>query len=431
MKIESDDTAAPAQPDRVAPIERSKRKKLQLVRMQRLATALLCTALVVLLVSARYESLWPWLRWVRAFAEASAIGAIADWYAVVALFGRPLGLPIPHTAIIPANQQSIGEGLGEFVAQYLLTPENIVGKLERYDTARQIASWLVVPENASRIATALVSAAPGLLRASDDADIRRFFGEHVAPKLLELNIARWAGRALQLVVETDLHRSALEGGLRLLDDWLVANEQLIRAKFAEASKYTPAPLDAYIVRKFLDAIHSLVHDVAVDPAHPLRGEAEQALRQFINRMNESPEYRETARNWSRRLIEHWKRDEDLQRMRNSLAAYVESDLAKDSSPLRQSATAVLSGAAQGVLQDRVVLDRLNGVWLKFVRTVTLQYRGQLSTLISDVLQSWDANEMGRKVSLEIGKDLQFIRINGALVGGIAGVALHAFTLLIG
>jgi uncharacterized membrane-anchored protein YjiN (DUF445 family) len=409
---------------------RARHKQSQLARMQRIATGMLGAALVVLLLSARYESVWPWLRWARAFAEASAIGAIADWYAVVALFRRPLGLPIPHTAIIPENKESIGESLGEFVAQHLLTPENIVGKLERYDMARQVAKWLALPANAARVAAALVSAAPGLLRAPDDADIRRFFGDHITPMLLDFNLARWASKAMKLVVDVGMHRTALAAGLKLLDRWLIANEETIRTKFAQASRYTPAAFDAYIVRKFMEGIRGLVHDVAADPAHPIRGQVEVALGELIRLLDESPAYRDAARNWTRHLLEHWERDEDFRRLRDAIASHVEADLAREESVLRRSAAVTVIGVAQGILQDQAVLDRLNGAWLKFARALTLRYRGQISTLIADVLKSWDADEVSRKIALEIGKDLQFIRINGALVGGMVGVVLHACTVAV-
>jgi uncharacterized membrane-anchored protein YjiN (DUF445 family) len=414
--------------DVLASTARAVRKQSQLARMQRLATGLLCVALGVLLLSARYESVWPWLRWVRAFAEASAIGAIADWYAVVALFRRPLGLPIPHTAIIPSSKDSIGKSLGEFVTQYLLTPENVVGKLERYDSARHVAGWAAVPANASRLAALLMSAVPGLLRAPDDADIRRLFRLHVAPKLLELNMAQPLSKALEALIGAGLHRMALEAGLRFVDRWLVSNEELIRSKFAQASKYTPAPLDAYIVRKFLQGFRALVHEISTEPAHALRAQVDEALRALVGELEESPRYRQMLRDWLRELLEQWARDEDIHQLRETLAARVEADLLNEDSALRQSAAALIIALAEGVGRDRGVLDRINGAWLRFARSLTVQFRGQISTLIAEVLKSWDAEEVSRKVQLEIGKDLQFIRINGALVGGVVGVALHACTL---
>jgi uncharacterized membrane-anchored protein YjiN (DUF445 family) len=412
-----------------SPTHRALRKQTQLERTRRLASILLCTALGLLLVSALYESIWPWLQWVRAFAEASAIGAIADWYAIVALFRRPLGLPIPHTAIIPENKNSIGESLGEFVAQYLITPENVVGKLERYDTASKLAAWFATPANAAGVAASLTSFIPGFLRSPDDADIRRFFQSNVVPMLLELDVARISGKMIGLLNDAGLHRAALNRALKVFDRWLEANEALIRRQFSEASKYTPALLDTYIVRKFLDGIRSLVHDVVTHPAHPLRSQFDEAMRRFVCDLD-TPRYRDTGRAWVRELLQHGALDEDFRGLRDALAAYVEADLAKPESVLRQYSAALIVALAQGVLRDPIVLDRLNGAWLRFARTTTVQHRGQISTLIADVLKSWDANEVGRKIEVEIGADLQFIRINGALVGGIVGVVLHAATLLL-
>jgi uncharacterized membrane-anchored protein YjiN (DUF445 family) len=414
----------------VTPSVRATRKQAQLRGMQRLASTLLCASLLLLLVSVRYQSLWPWLRWLQAFAEASAIGAIADWYAVIALFRRPLGLPIPHTAIIPRNKDSIGRSLGEFVAQYLLTPENIVTRLERYDTAAQLAAWFATPANAGTVAASLASFVPGFLRAPEDADVRRFFQSTIAPRLLELDTARIAGRTLQLLVDAGLHRAVLDRALAGFDRWLVANEDLIKSKFAEASKFTPAALDTYIVRKFMEGVRALLHDVVSHPEHPLLGQFDHALREFIRSLRESPEHRHTARAWLRTLLENYATDDDFRALRNSLAARIEADLAQADSLLRGYAEALIIALAQGVVSDRAVLDRLNGAWLRFARSATLQHRGQISTLIAEVLKSWDADEVGRKIELEIGRDLQFIRINGALVGGLVGLALHACTLLL-
>jgi uncharacterized membrane-anchored protein YjiN (DUF445 family) len=422
-----DDIATPALATLSA---RALSKRTQLRRMRRLASTLLCVSLGLLLFSVRYQPVWPWLRWLQAFAEASAIGAIADWYAVIALFRRPLGLPIPHTAIIPRSKDSIGRSLGEFVAQYLLTPENVVMRLERYDTAGQLAGWFAVPANATVVAASLASFIPGFLRAPEDADIRRFFEHNIAPRLLELDVARIAGRALNLLVDAGLHRAVLDRALAVFDDWLVANEALIRARFAEASKFTPAALDAYIVRKFMEGVRGLVHDVATHPSHALREQFDDALRSFIRALDESPDHRALARAWLQRLVENYSSDDDFRRLRNRLAAHVESDLAKPDSVLRQYAVALIVALAQGVLGDRPVLDRLNGVWLRFARSATVQHRGQISGLIAEVLKSWDGNEVGRKIELEIGSDLQFIRINGALVGGMVGVVLHACTLML-
>jgi uncharacterized membrane-anchored protein YjiN (DUF445 family) len=412
------------------PTARAMLKQTQLDRTRRLATTLLCASLGLLVVSVVYQSTWPWLRWLQAFAEASAIGAIADWYAVVALFRRPLGLPIRHTAIIPSNKDAIGEGLGEFVAQYLLTPETIGNRLERYDMARQLAAWLATPANAEAVAKSFTSFVPGLLRAPDDTDIRRFFQNNVVPTLLELDAAGIAGKVVKVLVDAGLHRVALDRAMVAFDGWLVANEGLIKAKFAEASKYTPALLDTYIVRKFLEGIRALVREVVAHPTHPLRDQFEDALLDLIRELKQSPQYRDMARAWLRGVLEDFSGDDKFRSLRDTLASRAEADLAKTDSLLRQYAVAVITALAQGLLRDPVVLGRLNAAWLAFAHEAAQKHGGQISILIAEVLKSWDGDEVGRKIELEIGGDLQFIRINGAVVGGAVGIALHACTLIL-
>jgi uncharacterized membrane-anchored protein YjiN (DUF445 family) len=406
-------------------------KRARLRQMQRLNLALLGASLVLLTASVRYQALWPWLRWLQAFAEASAIGAIADWYAVVALFRRPLGLPIPHTAIIPRNQRKIGESLGTFVAQYLLTPDTIVAKLERFETARHLAEWFVVPANAAAFADSVTGLLPALLRAPDDADLRRLFRTAVVPRLLALDAARMARKFIELLLDTKLHSTLLDRALTLLDGWLIENEALIRDKFAQASKYTPAFVDGYIVRKFLEGVRALIHDVGVDPAHPLRESFETALRDWSRTLVDSAEQREAAQSWLRGAVDAFAGDQDLQRLREALASRAEADLARADSVLRHSAAALIVALAQGVARDRAIVQRLEGSWLRIVRNAASRHGGQIAALIAEVVKAWDADEVSRKIEVEIGPDLQFIRINGAFVGGIVGLVLYAGTVVVG
>ena len=409
----------------------SQDKRARLRRMQRLNLALLGASLMVLILSVQFQSDWPWLRWVQAFAEASAIGAIADWYAVVALFRRPLGLPIPHTAIIPRNQRNIGDSLGGFVARYLLTPETIVGRLEELDVPRQAVAWLAAPANATAMADSLTSFLPALLRAPEDEDLRRLFRVNVMPKLLELDAARLIGRSMEVLLDAGLHRVLLDRALVVMDEWLLANEVLVREKFAQASKYTPAFVDEYIVRKFLDGVRTLLHEVAGDTEHPLRESLAVALRDWARELEQLPAQREAAQAWMRSALESFFGDEDLRRLRDRLAARAEADLARPDSQLRYYGGTLLAALSEGVARDPVILLRLNAAWLKFARTLTVRHGGQIAVLISEVVRGWDAREVSNRIEVEIGRDLQFIRINGALVGGIVGVLLYAGTRLIG
>ena len=406
-------------------------KRARLRRMQRLNLTLLGTSLALLVASVLYQPRWPWLRWLQAFAEAAAIGAIADWYAVVALFRRPLGLPIPHTAIIPRSQRKIGESLGKFVAQYLLTPDTIVARLEGFETMQQLADWFAIPSNAAAFAESITGLLPALLRAPDDADLRRLFRVAIVPRLLALDAAGLAQRITCLLLDTRLHDTLMDRALALFDRWLIDNQALIREKFAQASKYTPAFVDGFVVRKFLDGVRSLIHDVVIDPSHPLRGAFERALRDYALELRESPEQRAVALGWLRAAVEAFAGDQDLQRLREALAAYAEADLARPDSVVRHSVAAFVGALAQGIVRDPAILQRLEASWLRLARTLSLRHGGQIAALIAEVIGGWDADEVARKIELEIGPDLQFIRINGALVGGIVGLLLYAGTLALG
>ena len=407
----------------------TKDKGARLRRMQRLNLALLALNLLVLILSVQFQPNWPWLRWTQAFAEASAIGAIADWYAVVALFRRPLGLPIPHTAIIPRNQRNIGDSLGGFVTRYLLTPDTIVGRLEAFNVPRQAAAWLALPANAATVAESLTSFLPALLRAPEDEDLRRLFRVNLVPKLLELDAARLIGRSMEVLLDAGLHRVLLDRALVAVDGWLLANELLVREKFAQASRYTPAFVDEYIVRKFLDGVRGLLHEVAADGEHPLRESLALALRDWARELEQLPAQRAAAQAWMRSALETFFGDGDLRRLRDVLAARAEADLARPDSQLRHYAGTLLMALAAGIARDPVILQRLNAAWLKFARATTARHGGQIAALISEVVRGWDAEEVSNRIEIEIGRDLQFIRINGALVGGIVGVLLYAGTRL--
>ncbi len=196
----------------------------------------------------------------------ATVGAIADWYAVVALFRRPFGLPIPHTAIIARNQQRIAESLGNFVEENFLTPELIIGRLSGHNAAQALAQ---MARGAGRTAGRSRTSSPTRYRACwkgiDEADVERFFDRLVIPQLRTLDVSRAAGSVLKVLTEGDRHQPLLDHGLRALEKWLTANVDMIKAKFSEASRYTPAPLDAYIVRKFVEGIVALLHEVAANP----------------------------------------------------------------------------------------------------------------------------------------------------------------------
>ena len=408
---------------------RSKADRLR--RMQWLATSLLGLMLAILAMSAAYESRHPGLHWIRAFAEAGAIGALADWYAVTALFRYPLGLPIPHTAIVSRNKDRIGESLGDFVERNFLTPENITAKLRQHDAAQALARWLAARRNSLAVASAVADFVPVMLSGLKDEEIRQFFDRTLTPQLLSLNVSRIAGNVLAMLTEGERHQVLLDRALQALERWLVAKQGLIEAKFSEASRYTPRGLDSYVVNKFRQGIVTLLHEVVENPRHELRQQFDQAVRDLIHDLMNSEEYRQKGQALLRKLVEHLQAEKFYRLLWDDVRRRVQADLESEPSLIKEHIASALTVLGEALLEEAGVRQKLNEWWLDAIHKVVVRFRHQISGLITDVVKSWDAEEVSRAVELEIGRDLQYIRINGTLVGGTVGLLLHAGMYLAG
>ncbi|MGF6539030.1 uncharacterized membrane-anchored protein YjiN (DUF445 family) [Paraburkholderia youngii] len=409
------------------------RKTLRLKRMQRTATGLLAVVFAVLLACVFLQAKYPWLAglpWLRAFAEAGTVGAIADWYAVVALFRRPFGLPVPHSAIIPQNQQRIAESLGKFVEANFLAPELIIGRLSGHNAAQALAMWLAEPRNSRAVGDVVADSLPRLLNGIDDTQVEQFFERVVTPQLRTLDVSRAIGEVLEVLTEGNHHQPLLDRGLAGLEQWLAANVDLIKAKFSEASRYTPAPLDAYIVRKFVEGIVALLHEVAASPEHELRHQFDEAVQDLIVQLQRSPVYRRFGRSLMRDCLRHFRNEAYAQRLLDHVRARVIADVERDDSIVRGALAGVLATLGKSVSEESAIQHKLNAWWLELARELVVRYRHRLSALITDVVKGWNAQEVSSKIEAEIGRDLQYVRINGTLVGGMVGVFLHGLALVI-
>ncbi|HEU0202627.1 MAG TPA: DUF445 domain-containing protein [Burkholderiaceae bacterium] len=372
----------------------------------------------------------PWLAWVRAFTEAAAVGAIGDWFAVTALFRHPLGLPIPHTAIIPKNKDDIGANLGHFVEHNFLTPENVIRKLESRNLALAAADWLAEPVNSAQVARRLCAQVPLLLEKLGDDDLQRAIGRALHAQLEELDLARVAGEVLELLTVQDRHQALLNHGLEALDVWLADNRPFIKAKVSEASRYTLPLVDSFIANRFVDGVLNLLHEVVADPHHEVRARFDRALRGFVHDLKTSGEYRASGEEIKKSLLQHLQHEAFYRQLWEAVKQRLLADLAGTSSALREHAARALIGAANVVREDRALQHKLNTWALQAIESLLIKHRHQVSLLITEVVKSWDAREVSARVETEIGKDLQFIRINGTVVGGLVGLLLHAATRVI-
>ena len=408
----------------------SEAKLQNLRRMQAIALALLLTMVAMLAVASVNVTAHPLVPLLKAFAEAAVVGAVADWFAVVALFRYPLGLPIPHTAIIPNNKDRIGESLGHFVEENFLTPENVIQRLARVNIAEASATWLAVPANSDRAAGGICAMVPRLLTMIQDEDVSRFITRTLLGELEKLNLSRVAGEVLELVTSGEQYQALFDDALKGIERLITSNQALILNKFSEASKYTPEFIDQYIVDRFVAGIARLLQEVVADPVHPLRIQFVDSTRKLIEKLKTSPEMYDRSVAIKRQIIDHLRTKPYYATLWNEIKTRILADVASDRSRLRETVSSLLNALGSGLAKDEVMQQKLNEWSLGALQTLMLAHRHQISLLITDVVKSWDAQDVSEKIELEIGKDLQFIRLNGTLVGGCVGVLLHLVGMLL-
>lgn len=263
-----------------------------------------------------------------------------------------------------------------------------------------------------------------LLQRLDDKDIQRFLDRTITRQLERLDLARVVGEILDMLTAGNRHQALLDQGLKALDLWITDNRSLIQAKVSETSKYTPALVDNFIANRFVDGVLSLLHEVAENPHHEVRSQFDRATREFIHKLKTSPEYRERGESFKRDLVTHLRRDPYYRQLWDELKNRILADLADDRSVLCEHVAGAIVAVADSVRDDAALQHKLNGWALQALESLMVRHRHQVSLLISDVVKSWDAREVSERVEMEIGKDLQFIRINGTVVGGTVGLLLY-------
>ena len=271
---------------------------------------------------------------------------------------------------------------------------------------------------------------PRVVEMVDDDDVRRFFERSVLPQLDNVDLARVAGQVLEIVTEGGHHEALLDRALKEIESLVTAHRDLILDKFGESSKYTPAFVDTYIVNRFVAGMIQLLHDVAQDAAHPLRLRFAEGIRELIDKLKTSPQLRERGERIKGQIIDHLRNEPYYRRLWDQLKRKLADDLASADSRLLSYARSALMALGDGLLQDPAMQARLNAWALQVTESVMLAHRHQVSLLIADIVKSWDAKDVSTKLELEIGKDLQYIRVNGTLVGGTVGLVLHALSAMV-
>ena len=393
--------------------------------MKRLATGLFLLAAVVFLACVLFGRNVTWVGYVRATAEASMVGALADWFAVTALFRHPLGLPIPHTAIIPRKKDQIGASLGTFVQENFLTRAVVEDKLATVDVPGRLGAFLAAPGRAERLAgdaAAALSAFTGLLR---DEDVQPAVAALVDRKLHGTPAAPILARLLELVVDGDRHQEVLSVALRGLARFLEENRVVFRAQLGDASPaWVPDWVDERVFTRVFTGVEQFLEEVGQDPQHELRRSYDARLRAYIHALRNDPSTAARVEELKKDLLEHpavrqWSGSLWTNAKNAVLAAAADPD-----SELRSRVIAMIRDGARLLQTDPTVRELVQRHSHTVAGYLVERFAGDLADLVGSTVARWDTEETSRRIELQVGRDLQWIRVNGTVVGGLAGLVIY-------
>lgn len=402
--------------------------------MKRLALGmLLAAALLYALATWQLPHHAAW-GYVAAFAEAAMVGAIADWFAVVALFRHPLGLPIPHTAIIPEKKDRIGENLADFLCQHFLATDQVLARVREFDAAGRVAAWLLVRGNAHRVGEQLVSVAQWLVGALDDKRVRQFVTEAARSGVREVDVTRLSGQILEAMTHERRHQELFDGLLeqlaRLLGESTV-QDTITEAIAREVRALKYVGLDQMAARmatrKVVVIIARTIIDVADDPEHSLRLRFDEMASSFVKRLKEDEAVRRRGERLKAELLDNPALGAYVDQLWSQVLDWLQTDMASIDSSIRQRITQAALALGDRLARDDAIRGWINGELQAAAPQLIERYREDIRRYIVGRVQAWDSREMTQELERHIGRDLQFIRINGTLVGGLVGLAIHALT----
>ncbi|GAA3766172.1 DUF445 domain-containing protein [Flavobacterium ginsengiterrae] len=390
-------------------------------RMQGTALGLLGFAVLLFIIAIYFK-----IPILQAFSEAAMVGGIADWFAVVALFRHPLGIPIWHTAIIPTKKNEIGENLGNFVSEEFLNREKLEIKLDEFNFALKASDWLSQQENSNKVANVVaVNLIPGILKAIKDEDIKRFIQVQFKEKLEGVNLGNWVAVALEPLQKGDLKNQMLTNLLEVMSSELTNNKDLIRQKVKASTPFLSFGLaDKSITEGVFNGLQDFL-DEAKKPESTVRLKIDEYIFNFLEKVKNSEEMRIKINDMILGFIGKKEVQDYINGIWDEIKLSITTDLNKgDESSIKNSIAGLIQTFGNGLKEDPVMFEKINSFIKNDLLSVLLNNKKVIGDLISSTVKSWDGKEVSEKLELEIGKDLQYIRINGTLVGGIIGLIIY-------
>ena len=408
-------------------------RQAALSRMKLIATGLFLVAAAVFVVCVLIGSAaGPWVGYVRATAEASMVGALADWFAVTALFRHPLGIPIPHTAIIPRRKDQIGESLGSFVQRNFLTRTVLADKLRSIGVARRLGEWLVEPDNARRLGDNVGAALTGLTEVLRDEDVQSFVDQLVSSRIRSTPAAPLLAKVLEIAVEGGHHQDVLTSGLRSLGRFLEENKAVLRVKLGQESPdWVPVWVDDRVFARAFSGLQRFLSEVAAAPEHELRSALDARVRAYVVALRTDPATAERLEIIKLELLDHPSVREWTASLWGGLKTSLLELVNDPDSELRQRLQSSILHFGKTLCDDPELQAKIDR-WVEGAATYLVdQYSADIADLVSGTVAKWDAVETSDRIELQVGRDLQFIRINGTVVGGLAGLVIYTVAQFLG
>ena len=410
------------------------RRAADLRRVKALATFVLAGTLTLFVVAKLLLPVHPAFGFVAAFAEAATIGGLADWYAVVALFKRPLGLPIPHTAIVQANQHRIADKLGEFIEVHFLEPAPVEAKLRQIDFGSFIADWLRDRKRSSDLARFALRLLPEAMSATDSSGLIGFIKRRFAAQLQAIDLAPLAAGTLRAFVAEGRHQALFDDMLRAAHESLTEPRTMamirakVRAELPTLLKLYRA--DKFLVNKIVASVTAFFEEVRADPNHPFRGEFDRMVLSFVDRLGTDKSYAGRIDGLKRDLLARPELAELMRTLWANTRSFIERSASGESQVLQQHLAGMLMKAGEALAADPELRAEINQGFVAVLRSFIAEQKSGVSSFISDQVKAWDMGQLISLIEINIGRDLQYIRFNGSLIGGLAGLVLYSGEFLL-
>lgn len=406
-------------------------RRVALRKMKVIATALFVVVTMVFFLARWQEKTHDWVGYIRAFAEAAMVGALADWFAVSALFRHPLGIPIPHTAIVPHRKDQIGRSLGEFVQTNFLTREVLNERLASANVGKRLGEWLADEHNAAKAGEGVGDLLRGALEVLDDRDVASALETLIERRVRATPVAPLLGKAIDLAMEGGHHQRLLDAVLTGLGGFIDDNKATFRARLEHESPWwIPESIDDRLFAKIYGAVHGFLADVGSNSNHEVRRSMDARVVAFAERLRSDPELLAKGEELKVELLAH----PDVRAWLGSLWGEVKRNtvgaLDDPASELRRRLDLSLATLGRRLATEAELQAKVDDWVLRAAGHIVDHYRGEVADLIAGTVAKWDGKATGERMELQVGRDLQFIRINGTIVGGLAGLVIFSVSQLL-